>query len=140
MATLCSTRFRELILGPQSFDGIFNGGKIEVFEGTQPASADTAAPNAPIAEITAPGGLRFSRYQHYATSLVSQRWTLSGLASGQAGWARLMRTADDGARIDFAIGPADESPGDFQMRLPTLSITPASSIIVSAWWFLLPPL
>ena len=55
---------------------------------------------------------------------------------------------DDLARVEpgefrrepVAVGLDDGSPGDFQMRLPTLSITPGTSIVVSSWWFLLPPL
>ena len=140
MATLCSTRFRSLILGPSSFESIFNGGKIEIYSGVQPASADLPASGLMLAEINAPGGLQFARADHYATNTPTQVWTLDGSNTGVAAWARLRRAVDDGAYIDCAIGPDDESPGDFQMRLPTLSITPGTSIIVSTWWFLLPPL
>lgn len=140
MATLCSTKFREHILGPNSFESVFNGGKMQVFSGPQPASADAPATGTLLAEIGAPGGLQFTRYQHYATNKATQLWTLSGLAVGEAGWARLRRAVDDGSHIDFAIGLGDDSLGDFQMRLPLLAITPSTSIIISSWWFLLPPL
>lgn len=140
MATLCSTKFRALILGPSSFESIFDAGKIQVFSGPQPASADLPASGVLLAEINAPGGLQFVRSGQYATNKVSQQWLMSGVADGLAGWARLRRAGDDGARIDFAIGPGDDSLGDYQLRLPTLAITPATSVIVSSWWFLLPPL
>jgi len=140
MATLCSTKFRSLILGPSSFESIFDGGKIQVFSGAQPATADLPAAGTLLAEITAPGGLQFARFGQYATNKASQQWVMSGIADGLAGWARLQRAGDDGARIDFAIGPGDDSPGDYQLRLPALAITPVTSVIVSSWWFLLPPL
>lgn len=140
MATLCSTKFRALILGPASFESIFDGGKIQVFSGAQPANADQPASGVLLAEIAAPGGLKFSRAGHYATNKLDQGWRMQGLASGVAGWARLQRAVDDGSYIDFAIGPDDDSPGDYQMRLPGLAITSATTINVSSWWFLLPPL
>lgn len=140
MATLCSTRFRSLILGPSSFESIFNGGKIALYSGPQPAAADLPATGLLLAEINAPGGLQFARTDHYASNKPTQVWTLGGLNTGAAGWARLRRAVDDGSCIDFAVGLDDGSPGDFQMRLPTLSITPGTSIVVSSWWFLLPPL
>lgn len=146
MATLCSTGFRRLILGPASFESIFNGGTIEIYAGAQPASADAFA-GVVLAEITAPGGLRFQRNDHYAFNEAGQPWTLNGVANGTAGWGRLLPASpDDGSvstvlpRIDFAIGPDDDSPGDFQMRLPTVSIAPGTTITVASWWFLLPPL
>lgn len=140
MATLCSTRFRSLILGPSSFESIFNGGKIQVFSGLQPESADAEPTGLLLGEITASGGLQFARADHYATNKPTQRWVLGGLNTGIAGWARLQRAVQDNARIDFAIGPDDGSMGDYQMRLPVTTLTPATSIVVSAWWFLLPPL
>lgn len=146
MATLCSTGFRRLILGPASFESIFNGGKIEIYAGTQPDSADGYAGYV-LAEITAAGGLRFQRSSHYACNEDGQDWTLNGTLTGTATWGRLLPAqADDGdisttaPRIDFAVGLDDDSPGDYQMRLPTTAIVPGTTIVVASWWFVLPPI
>lgn len=146
MATLCSTGFRRLILGPASFESIFNGGHINVYSGAQPDAADAAATGTLLAQIDASGGLQFARNDNYAMNDPAQTWTLAGSTTGTAGWGRLVAPGPDtGAstvlpRIDFAIGLDGGDPGDFQMLLPTLAITPSSSIVVSSWWFLLPPL
>lgn len=144
MATLCSTELRRLILGPASFEAIFNGGLIQVRSGAQPNSADDAPTGTVLATISAAGGLRFQRSGHYVTNDVAQNWLLDGSATGTAGWARLMAMPDGTGTavpcIDFAIGPDNDEPGDFQMRLPTIEITPSTSIVVASWWFVLPPL
>lgn len=144
MATLCSTEFRRRLLGPSSFESIFDGGIIQVYSGAQPSSADAPMTGTHLASIDCtPGGLKFQRSLHYATNDVAYPWVLTGVATGTAGWARLFPVVDSGslaiACIDFAVGLDDDSPGDFQMRLPTLSITPSTTIAIASWWFLLPP-
>lgn len=156
MAVNCSTGFRSRILGPVSFESIFNGGCIEVRSGAQPASADEAATGDLLARVTNNGGawtpgsltngLRFVRNGIYAGNDLAQDWRLVGLAAGTAGWFRLVANApDDGSlsvnapRIDGAVGPLD-LPGDYQMRLPSTTITPSAMTTIPSWWFLLPPL
>lgn len=156
MAVNCSTGFRSRILGPSSFESIFNYGCIEIRTGPQPASADEAATGSLIGRITADGGawvagntangLRFVRNAHVARNDPSQNWILSGLDEGTPGWFRLVgNAADDGGfsvslpRVDGAIGLA-EATGEFQMRLPVSLITPSTTVVISSWWFLLPPL
>lgn len=156
MAVNCSTGFRARIMGPSSFESIFNYGSIEIRTGSQPPSADAPATGLLVARITAGGGewsagsnangLRFTRDGHVARNDASQDWRLAGIAAGTAGWFRLVANApDDGLhsltlpRIDGAIGPL-EGAGDFQMRLPTLSLTPSTAVAIPSWWFLLPPL
>lgn len=146
MATYCSTGFRRKILGPNSFESIFNGGQIKIYSGPQPANADAAVTGELLGTITAPGGLRFVRSDHYVTNDPAQQWMLQGSANGEAGWGRLVAPDPDAGgadlllpRIDFAIGLDGDEPGDFQMLLPTLSLSPTTSIAMSAWWFMLPP-
>lgn len=146
MAVVCSTGFRRMLLGPASFESIFNGGQIRVYSDLQPVNADAPATGVLLGTVTASGGLKFVRTDHYAANDPMQSWVLNGSGSGIAGWGRLVAAgADDGSsttlpRIDFAIGLDDGSPGDFQMRLPSIAISPSTSIVVASWWFLLPPL
>lgn len=154
MAVRTSTGYEALILGPHAFDAIFHNGAIEVRSGAQPDSADMAATGTLLARITRDGGawaagnpangLQFTRDGRYAMKNFAHRWVLKGLATGVAGWCRLLpNAADPGTdsllhpRIDGAAG-VDGVPGDAQLILPTLSITPSTTIELPAWWFMQP--
>lgn len=156
MAVNCSSGFRSRILGPASFDAIFQNGAIEVRSGPQPDSADAPATGALLGRITNTGGawtsgsptngLRFTRAGIYVTNDPSQTWVLSGLANGEAGWFRLVANATDPGdasathpRIDGAIGPLDVA-GDYQIQLPTTTLSASTAIMIPSWWFVLPPL
>ncbi len=154
MAARTSTGYEARILGPFSFDEIFRDGCIEIRSTPQPDTADDAAAGVLLGRITADGGawtegssangLRFSRDGRFATKNLLQRWVLKGSATGVAGHFRLRaNAADPGAqslvhpRIDGAIGLTD-AVGDFQMFLPSLAITPSTSIELPSWWFTSP--
>lgn len=162
MALNMSTGFVAGILGPSSFDQIFQDGAIEIRSGSQPANADAPVTGDLLARITQAGGawlagspssgLRWFRSGRYAFASPDQSWQLVGLATGEAGWFRMVGNAfDDGGssttapRIDGAIGllPDLDTPSvsDIQLYLPTLTIAPGSSMqIGEAVWFTFPPL
>ncbi|MBH1418029.1 hypothetical protein I5U33_07290 [Stenotrophomonas maltophilia] len=157
MAVITSTGFETLLLGPTSFDGIFRNGCIEIRSGIQPARADLPPTGHLLARITRDGGpwqaggtangLHFVRNGRYVYKDPVERWLLRGVANGQAGWFRLVGNEPDlgqisftAPRIDGAIGLDDGSAGDFQMRLPTLAVTPDTSIELGDWWYAIPPL
>lgn len=154
MAVKTSTGYEALILGPNAFDTIFRDGVIEVRSETQPVSADEAPIGILLATITVNGGpwaagspangLRFSRGGRFASKNLSQRWQLKGVATGIAGWMRLLPNQHDPGgvsavhpRIDGAAGLID-TLGDIQLYLPTLSITPSTTIELPNWWFAKP--
>lgn len=155
MAVRISTGYADLILGNSSFAGIFLNGAIEIYSGAQPASADDAATGTLLGRITRDGGawspgspsngLQFTKEGRYVSKNAAHSWTLVGVATGTAGWCRLRGNATDvGAsstmpRIDGAVGLIDTA-GDYQLLLPTLSITTSSSIAITSWWYALPPL
>lgn len=157
MAVITSTGFEALLLGPTSFDAIFRNGCIEIRSGIQPARADLPATGQLLARISRDGGpwqaggtangLHFVRNGRYVYKDPVERWLLRGVATGPAGWFRLVGNEPDhgqisftAPRIDGAIGPDDGSAGDFQMRLPTLAVTPDTSIELGDWWYAIPPL
>ena len=157
MAVNTSTGFEASILGPSAFEAIFRSGSIEIRTGPQPENADMPATGILLGRITLDGnawqagasanGLSFVRTGRYVYKDAAQRWVLRGLATGIAGWFRLVGNVPDAGdvsfdapRIDGAIGLDDDSPGDFQMRLPTLAITPDTSIEIGEWWYAIPPL
>lgn len=156
MAVRTSTGFAEAILGPNAFDILMQDGVIEVRSGTQPASADLGATGTLLGRITRDGGawtaglpdngLRVYREGRAAIKEPSHVWTLTGIATGTAGWFRwLPNLADPGGvsttavRIDGAIAPL-ASEGDYQLFLPSVAITSSSEIDISDWWYALPPI
>lgn len=160
MAVRTSTGFEALILGARSFDSIFQDGCIEVRTGLQPATADDAPTGVLVARITrdgaawtpgvGAGGLRFQRAGRFVTNNPAQQWVLKGLATGAAGWFRLLPNAADpqaysleAPRIDGAVGvmPDEGIPvGDVQLFLPTQAMTASTTIPINYWWLAKPPL
>ncbi len=155
MPTKSSTGFVAAILGASSFDEVFRNGAILVYTGGQPESADAAATGTLIGRITAGGGawtagseangLRFERQGRYAYNSSDQTWKLTGLATGTAGWFRLVGNAADSGgastvlpRIDGSIGLEDDSTA--QLILPDTALTASSSVEISQWFYAIPPL
>jgi hypothetical protein len=140
-----STKFKELILGPTSFADIFAYGKIRVYSGVQPASADLAPTGTLLAEVTedgAGGGLIFTQFGPYVVKSLSQDWRMLVSVSGLAGWFRLVGAAADTGeptyflpRIDGSIG---ESGADFTVAESTL--TAGQSIAVQQFSYTIPPI
>lgn len=155
MATLVSTGYAAAILGPQSFDQIFRYGCIEVYSGSQPDSADAPPTGVMLARITrggawAPGasdnGIEFVRSGRYAMKPSDHQWFLQGVAPGTAGWFRLRANAPEDAarsvtapRIDGAIG-LDGVAADTQLFLPDLTIGPSTNVVISNFWYAVPPI
>lgn len=155
MAVNCSTGFRSAILGPASFESIFNGGCIDIYAGAQPTHADMAPTGTLVGRVTAGGGawvegnsengLAYQRSGHRVTGSAAQPWVLRGLASGTAGWFRMRGVVDPGVlsqvapRIDGAIGAID-AVGDFQLRLQSTVMSASSAAAITSWWFIFPPL
>lgn len=153
MTVRVSSGFKKAILGPTAFEGIFNGGRILVFTGAQPASADMAQQGTLVGEISedglpwlaygAQGGLRFVRSDTFAAKDPAQAWRLRGLANGTAGWGRLMAKApDDGEesviapRIDFSIGGA--GPVDFVFANPVIAT--GANVLIQQFLYSITPL
>lgn len=156
MSVNVSTGFAAAILGPQSFATIFNNGVIEVYSGPQPATADATPTGTLLARVTRDGGawsagspangLQFTLGGRYAIKNPGHVWLLKGLATGVAGWFRLLpNAADDGLpsvtapRIDGAVGIAGD-PGDYQLFLADTNVVPATSVVLTQWFYAIPPL
>lgn len=148
-----SSKFKELILGANSFESIFDGGRIVIFTGPQPASADYPIQGTPIADVTVNGslwtpngsaaGLHFTRDGVWASNDIAQAWVLTGSADGTAGWFRLFGPALDtgdysfnAPRIDGSVGVS----GSVDFKLPTTAITVGYTIPVQQFLFSFPPI
>lgn len=147
MTARMSTNFKERLLGGESFADIFDGGRICIYSGDQPATADAAVTGALLAQVTEDGvpwgpggiaGLRFAVSGEYVVKDPTQLWQLLGEAVGTAGWFRLQGPgADDGdlsysaPRLDGTVGPA----GGVELRVESTSITAATSAPLQQFLF-----
>lgn len=100
---------------------LFNDAVIRIYSGVIPSSADQPPQGSYIGAITrdglspAPGhGLNFIvRPDGIVTRTDGEVWTLTGVATGTAGWGRLAAVGDPpifqpgSARIDFQVNPSD---------------------------------
>lgn len=156
MAVLTSTGFASALLSGQGFASIFENGVMEVRSGPQPVSADAPPTGQLLGYITRDGGaftpgspangLRFVHNGRLMTSDPAQLWYLTGIASGVAGWFRLLGNApDSGAyslsepRIDGAIG-SFSAAGDIQLRMSSTTITPVTQFPINQWFYGMPPI
>ena len=156
MAVRLSTGYVQQRNEGRSFAQIFEGGCMEVYTGAQPESADMPPTGTLLGRITRGGfawtpgspsaGLRFDTAGRYVTKRPTDTWAMVGLATGTAGWMRLVGATPDlgdgsllAPRIDGAIDLLGALT-DSQLLLPTLALTNASSIAITYWWFATPPL
>lgn len=122
MAFRLSTGLRNAMLGTTGFKGAFADGKIKVFTGSQPTSADSAEQGTLLAEFTldagefahgsATNGLEFD---DPASGSVSKEpaeiWRAVAVAAGTASWGRFVANPTDAGgssatlvRLDFTVG------------------------------------
>lgn len=152
MALQVSTKFKERILGPESFANIFDYGRILVYSGSQPPTADIGATGTLLGEITADGlpwaaggGLLFEQAGPWVSKLRTQPWRYVGIAAGTAGWFRLVgRYADAGVltyqlpRIDGAI--SDTLGAGVEMVFAENVVTTTTSFYLQQFLYTIPPI
>ena len=151
MSITVSTKFKELILGPNSFADIFNGGRILVYGGLQPDHADLPVLTPVLAEITTngtawtpygPGGLTYSQSGMWILKDPGLTWKLKASNAGTATWFRIVGPElddDSGStlypRIDGAVG--DAAPAE--LVLPTVEVAPGTVLDIQQFLYTIPP-
>lgn len=153
MTLRVSTKFKALILGPTAFETIFNGGCILVYSGAQPASADAAATGTLLARITAnglpwsaggsDGGLSFERSNGVVRKLAAQPWTLTAIATGTAGWFRMVGPLEDTGGQSYAAPRLDGVVGNTslaQLVLQNTALTSGDTRDIPQFLYSIPPL
>jgi hypothetical protein len=91
-----STGARNGLLGASGIETLFNGGKIRIYSGAQPASADYAETGSLLVTITSTSGTPGVVFGTAANGVIPKEATVwSGViaAAGNAGWFRLYGTA-----------------------------------------------
>lgn len=157
MAVRVSTGYADQVLsGGAGFASVFLNGCIEVRSGLAPVNADAPATGTLLGRITRNGGawtagspsngLQWQTAGRFAVMNPAHSWSFVGIATGTAGWCRLVgNAADSGAystvlpRIDGNVGLID-IPADTQLFLTDLAIVAALEIEITSFWFAIPPI
>ena len=118
MTLRISTGLATLLAGTTGFSGAMANGVIDIYSGTQPATADSAATGTLLGTVTlnagafTPGsttnGLTFSAASAGVVSK-SGVWSFVGIAAGTAGWFRFRGNAVDSGGISTALPRLDGS-------------------------------
>lgn len=153
MTVQVSTKFKERILGAESFADIFAQGRILLYSGAQPESADFAVTGDLLAQVTldgqpwtangSDGGLIFELLGSWAIKPPTATWKLIGSGTGTAGWFRLVGAAEDTGDLSNASPRIDgtvDSSGTADFYLATLAITPSTSLEIQQFNFTFPPI
>lgn len=145
MATRLSTGLVNKLMDTGSFKSIFAGCFIDIYSGTQPASADDAPTGTKLCTIYSDGaaaGLNFAAnaVNGSLSKLATETWSGTVLNTGTAGWFRVREATDPGtaqsttaARLDGAIATSGA-----QMNLGSLSLTQGAPFVLTAANFTLP--
>lgn len=126
------------------FKGALDGGKINIYSGPQPLTADVGATGTLLGTVTVDGGgtgLTFDDpVGDTISKAVAEHWKFVGLAAGTAGWFRFYPAGGDPtatsateARLDGTLAAAG---GD--MRASTTSIVVGTPVTIDVFSFTLP--
>ena len=118
MTVRLSTALRTALAGSTGFAATFANGVIEIYTGTQPATADAAVAGTLLGTVTlasgaftpgvATNGLTFASAANGAVSK-SGVWSFNGVAAGTAGWFRLKGNAVDAGALSTTLPRLDGS-------------------------------
>lgn len=141
-----SSGLRRSVVTNYGLGSMLNGGRIDIYAGPQPISADIGVVAAPIAVITQDGlldspdgGLLLAQGAVAGTLTHHGLWLMTGIAVGTAAWWRFVGDPEDmgsldsssDVRLDGAIGEGFEASG-----LPT--IIPEAVIEIQRFLLTLP--
>ena len=118
MTVRLSTQLRTNLAGSTGFAASFANGIIEIYTGSQPATADAAVTGTLLGTVTlnslaftpgsATNGLTFAAAAGGAVSKTGV-WSFNGVAAGTAGWFRLKGNAVDAGAISTVLPRLDGS-------------------------------
>lgn len=137
MTVRLSTKLRDNLSSSLGFSSTFANGVMEIYSGTQPATADAATTGTLLGTVTlnsgaftpgtATNGLTFAAPSAGVVAK-SGVWSFNGLAVGTAGWFRLKGNAADAGGISTVLPRVDGSiaVSGADLNLTNISITVSS--------------
>lgn len=149
MTVRLSTRTRTNLAGTTGFGATFANGVIDIYSGTQPASADAAITGTLLGRVTLnsgaftagspTNGLTFAAAADGAVSK-SGVWSFNGVAAGTAGWFRLKGNALDNDGVSTTLPRLDGSiaVSGADMNLSNISISVSSPNTIDSFSFQIP--
>ena len=146
MTVRLSTKLRDNLAGTTGFASTFANGIIDVYTGTQPATADSAVSGTLLGRITlnsgafvagtATNGLTFAAASGGAVSK-SGVWSFNGVAAGTAGWFRLKGNALDNDALSTTLprldGSIATSGADLNLSNISIAIGAPSTVDSFVW-------
>lgn len=149
MTVRLSTGLRTALAGTAGFAETFANGIIEVYTGSQPASADAAVTGTLLGTITlnsgafTPGtstnGLTFASAASGAVAK-SGVWSMTAIAAGTAGWFRLKGNGVDAGGVSTTLprldGSCAVSGGD--LNLSNIALVIGTPVTVDSFTFTIP--
>lgn len=151
MALQLSTGLRNGMLNATGFTEAFNDGTIYVYSGPQPATADAAVQGTLLLQVTVNNGAWAAGsptnglgFDAPASGVISKAaaevWRGLGVATGTAGWFRLVGNAADAGGSSTTLprldGTVAVSGGD--MNMSSISIVTSAPTTVDVFQFTLP--
>lgn len=142
-----STGYKTLLLGPASWEAVFNGGQINLYSGGIPDDADMGADPDALLAVVKHGfaGLEFVRDRYVVFKLPQHQWEGEVIAPGELSWCRLIGPGDDPSqisfdapRIDGRIQLASETPQYgtvLMLDIPSYHVERAHIVRVSDFYF-----
>lgn len=121
-----SSGLRRAVVSNTGLGSMLNGGRIHLYAGAQPVSADIGATGVLVAIITQDGalsaqdsGLLLAQGDAAGTLVNSGSWVISGIVAGTAHWWRFVGDPQDtgtddsifAVRLDGAIGEGFSAEG-----------------------------
>ena len=146
MTVRLSTKVRDNLAGTTGFAATFANGVIDVYSGTQPATADAVPTGTLLGRVTlnsgafvagtATNGLTFAAAANGAVSK-SGVWSFNGVAAGTAGWFRLKGNALDNDGVSTTLPRVDGSiavsGADMNLSNITIAIGAPNTIDSFTW-------
>lgn len=146
MTVRLSTQLRTNLAGATGFASTFAAGVIDIYSGTQPASADSVATGTLLGTVTlnsgafTPGsptnGLTFAAA---ANGVVAKSgvWSFSGIAAGTAGWFRFRGNGADAGALSTVLprldGSVATSGADLNLSNISIAVGAPSTVDTFTW-------
>lgn len=151
MTIKLSTGLRTALAGSTGFGSTFEKGVIHIYSGPQPITADAPVAGTLLGVVTGDAGpfafgsptngLQFDAAAVGSVSKsAAQEWKFRGLASGTAGWFRLMGNTSDALGLSTTSPRLDGSVGTSgaDLNLSNIAVTAGTPATIDVFSFGVP--